>query len=108
MEKTYQSDSEKVMSIVNLWMKEAWQNGNYSIIDELHSKDFIDHSPADRGPAIRDFNNSIAQLYQAFPDFYAKIEDIIIDLEHGKVALRWSAQGTQMGEFMRVPATGKK
>src|SRR4029450_9349697 len=49
----------------------------------------------------------IVQLYAAFPDFYARIEDILIDAAQGKAAVRWTATGTHRGAFMGCDPTGR-
>ena len=43
--------------------------------------------------------------HAALPDFHYTIEDMIA--EGDKVVVRLTAQGTQMGEFGGIPATGK-
>ncbi len=45
-------------------------------------------------------------LRSAFPDFKATIDDILA--EDDKVVLRMTWNGTQKGEFLGVPATGKR
>jgi predicted ester cyclase len=44
-------------------------------------------------------------LRSAFPDFKGTIDDIVA--EGDKLVLRWTWSGTQKGEFMGVPPTGK-
>jgi steroid delta-isomerase-like uncharacterized protein len=45
-------------------------------------------------------------LLAAFPDFHRSMEDIIA--EGDKVVARYTATGTHQGEFMGIPATGKR
>jgi predicted ester cyclase len=45
-------------------------------------------------------------LHAAFPDFKATIDDLIT--EGDKVVIRMTWRGTQKGEFMGVPPTGKR
>jgi predicted ester cyclase len=45
-------------------------------------------------------------LLAAFPDFHRSMEDIIA--EGDKVVARYTATGTQQGEFMGIPPTGKR
>ncbi len=42
----------------------------------------------------------------AYPDTHFAVEDQVA--EGDKVATRWTAVGTQQGELMGIPATGKK
>jgi len=89
-------------------MEEGWQKGNVHIVDEIHSENFIDHDPSGRTPDREGFKEGIKLLYDAFPDLYAKVEDLVADTETGKVAIRWTATGTHTDIFMKVPPTGKK
>ncbi|MBM3925067.1 MAG: ester cyclase [SAR202 cluster bacterium] len=52
---------------------------------------------------LKMFYNS---LWSAFPDFKVNADDLIS--EGDKVTARFTANGTHKGEFMGVPATGKK
>ena len=45
-------------------------------------------------------------FYAAFPDLNHIIEDTVADEE--KVAVRFILEGTQKGDFMGIPATGKR
>jgi steroid delta-isomerase-like uncharacterized protein len=45
-------------------------------------------------------------FYQAFPDLSHTIEDTVA--EPGKVAVRFVLRGTNTGDFMGIPATGKQ
>jgi steroid delta-isomerase-like uncharacterized protein len=49
---------------------------------------------------------NFANLFVAFPDFHRTMEDVVA--EGDKVVARYTATGTHRGDFMGVPATGKK
>ena len=49
---------------------------------------------------------SIQGYRAAFPDLRLTVEDQIADDD--RVVTRWSAKGTQEGDLMGVPATGKQ
>ena len=76
-------------------------------MDELAAPDFVDHE--ELGPVSP--NREGAKTYMnmafaAFPDMHATVEDMISDGE--KVVVRSTWTGTHQGEFMGIPATGKK
>jgi steroid delta-isomerase-like uncharacterized protein len=96
-----------VKNVVDRWMK-MWQGGDISVIDSLHAPDFIDHSSAGRTSDNEGFKAGLIDLYQAFPDFTAVTEDLVIDAQNGKAAIRWSAVGTHQGVFMGISPTGRK
>jgi steroid delta-isomerase-like uncharacterized protein len=48
----------------------------------------------------------LAALFNAFPDFRHKLEDVVA--EGNKVAVRFTITGTNRGEFQGIPPTGKQ
>ena len=99
---------ERLKAIANRWMKEGWQKGDVRVVDELHAPHFVDHASAGRNPRREGFKEGIAQLYAAFPDFYAVVEDLVVDEEAGMVTVRWAATGTHKETFLNVPPTGRQ
>jgi steroid delta-isomerase-like uncharacterized protein len=102
------SAAQRLEAIACRWMEEGWQRGRADVVDELHAPQFIDHDSAGRTPDREGFKEGIIQLYAAFPDFHAVIEDLVVDTGPGKVAVRWTATGTHGGAFLGVPPTGKR
>jgi predicted ester cyclase len=45
-------------------------------------------------------------IWKACPDIYWKLEDLVVDGD--KIVLRYLATGTQQGELMGIPPSGKK
>jgi steroid delta-isomerase-like uncharacterized protein len=99
---------EHLGDIARRWMEQGWQRGDAGVVDELHAVDFVDHAAAGRAADRAGFKQGILDLYAAFPDFNAVVEDLVIDAAAGKVAVRWSASGTQRGAFMGVPPSGRR
>ena len=89
-------------------LEEAFNAGNIDVIDELVTTDFVNHDAALPeamiGPEAA--KATISGYRTAFPDLRITIEEQIAD-DQG-VATRWSAKGTQEGELMGMPATGKQ
>lgn len=88
---------------------EVWGKGNASVVDELFAEDYVDRSPG-LPPDLPRGREGISQLLStfntAFPKREVRAED---EIEQGdKVIVRWSFRGTQQGEFMGIPATGKE
>ncbi len=99
--------TQELKQIARRWIEEGWQRGNAGVVDELHSADFMDYGAAGRAPDREGFKQGIRGLYEAFPDFHAEIEDMIVDESTAKVAVRWKAKGTHRGVFMGIPPTGR-
>ena len=82
-------------------------NGNFGLIDELVSPDFVDRTPQPGVSPTRDgFKQSAIALKTAFPDLRYAVEDSIASGD--KIVHRLSGSGTMTGEFMGIPATGKR
>lgn len=97
---------DEMQETARRWIK-AWCGGDTRIIDELHSVDFIDHSPSGRSSDNQGFKQGITDLYKAFPDFAGEADDILVDEQACKVTVRWTASGTHRGGFGGVKATGR-
>lgn len=96
-------------AIARQWVDLGWQQGDADATKALYAEDFVDLSSPGREQGTRDDNaQGIRELYVAFPDFFTEIDDLIVDVEAGKVAVRWSAVGTHRGEFFGVAASGKR
>ncbi len=59
--------------------------------------------PADRHEHVRRAFNNVTE---AFPDVHITIEELIG--EGDRIVCRWSFQGTHLGLYQDIPATGKK
>ncbi|HEY0603798.1 MAG TPA: ester cyclase [Herpetosiphonaceae bacterium] len=99
---------ERLRAITEQWMERVWRQRQLNTIDELHAPDFVDRSPAGRDSGNTAYKAGIAELYRAFPDFYAVTEDLVIEPATGKVAVRWTATGTHAAPYLGVAATGKQ
>jgi steroid delta-isomerase-like uncharacterized protein len=101
--------TEQNKTIVRRYWEEVWNQGNLAVVDELIATDFDGHpAPSDadfgRGPAGQ---KQLVGLYAgAFPDMRMTIDDMAADGD--RVVLRWTARGTNTGEMMGMPATGKR
>lgn len=91
---------DELRRIVEQWIEVGWQRGDAAVVDELHAPDFVDHDPGGRSPDNSGFKQGIADLYRAFPDLEARVEDLVVDLEAQTVAVRWSAHGTHTGPYL--------
>ena len=99
--------TEQNKALVRRLVEEVLNQGNMSVIDELFSPDFVEHEklPPEIPPGREAPKVMFTMLRSAFPDFKATIEHLIA--EGDKVVLSMTWTGTQKGEFMGVPPTGK-
>ena len=86
---------------------EVYSTGNYDIIDEVMSSDFVGYDPAlpepMRGP--EGVKAQAAGYRAAFSDLRLTVDQQIAEGEH--VVTRWTARGTHDGELFGIPPTGK-
>jgi steroid delta-isomerase-like uncharacterized protein len=100
--------TEQNKTFVRRYWEEVWNQGNLAVVDELIASDFDGHPlPGEpdfgRGPTGQ---KQFVDMYRtAFPDLRMTIEDMTA--EGDRVAVRWTARGTNTGEMMGMPATGK-
>ena len=89
------------------WFSEVMNQGNEEAIDEICSPDFVDHDPLPgTGADLAGLHDFVKQVRAAFPDLEASPDDILV--EGDRVAVRSTFRGTHQGDFMGIPASGKK
>jgi predicted ester cyclase len=86
---------------------EVLNEGKFELLDEILAPEFVDHFAQPGVPPTREgLKQSLKALKTAFPDVRYTIDDAITCGD--QVIHRLSARGTMTGEFMGVPATGKR
>ena len=97
----------KLESQARAFYVQAINKKNLAIIEALLAPDFIDHEDLGTVEPNRDgVKMFLGMLISAFPDLKVTVDDMISDGD--KVVLRSTWMGTHEGEFMGIPATGKK
>ena len=83
---------------------EVFNAGSTEKLDDLIPPDYIQHAPG--VPPGRDGVKMYMGMFRAaFPDAHLHVEDLVA--EGDRVSGRWTVHGTQKGELMGIPATGK-
>jgi steroid delta-isomerase-like uncharacterized protein len=98
--------SDQIKARVRQFYDEVINAGALDRIDEFCTEDFVEHEefpglPPDR-EGVKQF---FGMVREAFPDFRIDVDDIIA--EGDRVAVRMRMSGTQQGDFLGVPATGR-
>ncbi|MEA4910342.1 MAG: ester cyclase [Anaerolineaceae bacterium] len=90
------------------FVEEIFNRGNIGIMDELVAPNFVEHE--ELPPGIPSGREGASQLFgmlrNAFPDFKATLVHLIA--EGDKVVIHMTWTGTQKGEFMGMPPSGKR
>ena len=89
---------------ISLWCAPA----DWELFNRIHSDDFRDMSPSGRGASKESFARGLRELLAAFPDLVTKVEDMVVDPSRRRVAVRWSATGTNRLRFLGVGPTNKR
>ena len=87
--------------------EEVMSQGDLDLMDDFLADDFVEHEELPPGvPQGKDAPKALmAMLREAFPDFRARVEEMLEDGD--KVITRARFSGTHQGEFMGIPPTGK-
>ncbi|MFZ1418875.1 MAG: ester cyclase [Burkholderiaceae bacterium] len=86
---------------VGLWNSPT----DWALFDRLHADDFVDYASAGRETHKAAFGQSIVDLQAAFPDIQVQVDDVVIDEERQRAAVRWSALGTNAQHYLGVGPT---
>lgn len=100
--------TEENKAIVRRVNDEVWSEGHLDVIDELIADDFVatvvGAQEQIRGP--QGFREFVGMYRKAFPDLRITVDEQFAEGE--TVVTRWTATGTNEGELMGMPATGKQ
>jgi len=91
--------------VARRYFDEILNAGNFSASSTLLASDFVFRNPPVLARGIDEFEAAIGSVRAAFPDLRFTIHDEIA--ESDKVVFRWTVTGTQRGEFLGHPASGR-
>ena len=99
---------EQNKAIFRRLVEEVFNKGNVSTIDEFLAPNFVEREVLPPGtPSGREGVKQLTMMFRtAFPDFNVSIDDMIA--EGDKIVARTTWSGTQKGEFMGIPSSGKR
>ncbi len=97
------SEGEQAKATVLRLVERLWNGHDLDLADELFPPDFDNGPGRPAGPAfVKEWHRSTRD---SFPDLRYTVDEILA--EGCRVALRWTATGTQRGPFGPIPPTGK-
>jgi predicted SnoaL-like aldol condensation-catalyzing enzyme len=99
------AEEQKNKALVRWWYEEVWGKGNLAAVDEFMAPNYVEH-PSLPGlpPGPEGLKQTLAAYRTASPDLQNTLDDIFV--EGDRVALRWSASGTHLGDWLGIPPTG--
>lgn len=97
---------EKNEATVRTWVEEAWNKGNLDGQAHIFSPSYSwPDLPPVLGTGSQALLNFVRAFRAAFPDLHFELDEVIASGE--KVAWRCVGTGTQQGDFMGIPPTGR-
>jgi steroid delta-isomerase-like uncharacterized protein len=97
--------TETNKAIVRRYMEQVLNNQRHDLVDEVLADTVEFHGT---GPSIIGRTSVVqwlAMFAAAFPDWHTTIDDMIA--EGDRVAVRITSNGTHLGDYQAIPATGK-
>jgi|SRR5882724_9139030 len=95
-------------TLVRRFVEEVKNQRKLDGLGEYFAADYEEHNAtvASFGGGSAGYQRFLAHLFSAFPDDRVEIE--LISAEGDIVAYRATESGTHKGEFLKIPATGKR
>jgi steroid delta-isomerase-like uncharacterized protein len=100
------TDLERNKAIVRRFIDEIFLGGNFDSVDELLTEDFLPHTWGSMQPGRDGLKEAIQRVQAGISDERMQIHDIIA--EGDRVAVRLTSSATHTGDFMGMPASGKR
>jgi predicted ester cyclase len=99
--------TEENKALVRRFFEEVFNQKQLDRADAFVAWDYLDHAALPgQGPVLEGAKQQRWAVYfAAVPDLHATIDDLVA--EGDKVAVRFTVEGTQQGELLGVPPTGK-
>jgi steroid delta-isomerase-like uncharacterized protein len=92
-------------ALVRSFIERVFEAGDVAAVDELVADDFVPHTYP--GTSDREgLKRAMERVSQGLADAKFTIDDVIA--EGDRVAVRVTSGATQVGEFMGMPASGKR
>jgi steroid delta-isomerase-like uncharacterized protein len=92
-------------ALVRRFIDEIFVRARPEAVDELLSDDFVSHTWRSTGDGKGDLRRAMERLSEVLADVQFTVEDVLA--EGDRVAVRVTAQATQVGEFMGLAPSGR-
>ena len=98
--------SDENKDVVRRFVDEVLAAGRIEAIDELVAPDFVSHTWGMTDAGRDALSSKTPQVHSRLADVEMTIEDLVADGD--RVVVRLTSAATPTGEFMGVPAAGKR
>jgi steroid delta-isomerase-like uncharacterized protein len=93
-------------AVVRRFIDEIFLKGDFSAVDELLTEDFAAHTWGPMPPGRDGLKQAIERVSKGISDPSMTIDDVVA--EGDRVAVRLTSSATHTGEFMGMPASGRR
>ena len=95
------------MAIVTRLWDDIYSNGEVDLVDEVMANEYLNHDllPGEE-PGAEGVRQFVLNLRSAFPDLRFAVEQMVA--KDDMVVTRWLATGTHEGDFLAIPASGRR
>jgi steroid delta-isomerase-like uncharacterized protein len=97
--------SREAGETIRFFIEEAFNKGNFSILEEVIHPEYRYSSPEGQLEGIDQLRDLIQGFHQGFPDLKLSIDDLFA--AGNKVCTRFTLTGTHQGEYMGISSTEK-
>ena len=99
---------EKNKELIRRFTEEVWNKGNLDVVYDTFAEDYVRHDlrPGNPPPGPAGQKRIAADFRAAFPDIHSTVEMMLAEGEF--VVTRWTAEGTNTGQWGSVAPTGKR
>jgi steroid delta-isomerase-like uncharacterized protein len=97
--------TEENKALMRRWIETVNQR-NLAVFDELCARDFVYHDASKTMQGLEPYIQVLSMYLTAIPDLHITLEDVIA--EGDRVVTRQTYRGTQQGNLLSIPPTGKQ
>jgi steroid delta-isomerase-like uncharacterized protein len=99
--------TDRIERTLQLQHTEVWSKGNFELISNIYTEDYVGHFPGGHTVNGRDgIRNAVESHRVSFPNWNEQVLEIIVSGDNA--ATRYRSRGTHDGEFLGIPATGNE
>ena len=99
---------ESLQAVAVRWISLWTPPVDWALFDRLHDPAFEDAAAGGRTTDRAGFAEGLRAFTDAFPDLCASVDDLVVDRDAAKVAVRWSAVGTNRRSFLGIGPTQRR
>jgi steroid delta-isomerase-like uncharacterized protein len=88
-------------------VKDSFNRGDLSVIDEIYDKEFVYHGSGETAHLTRDgWTQFVRGMLTAFPDMHIQLDEFFTSGD--RLCYRITISGTHKGELLGLPPTNRK